>query len=853
MNIHEELISNINKGECVIFCGSGISKDSGIPIVNQLVPYILNKFGLSKEEYNRMLNEDKSLQIPFEAFIEIINSNCQINKLLEIFSKGIPNTNHLLLSNLIKEGKLKTVITTNFDTLIEDALEYTIPSLKKNIDYDVLFKEEEFEKINWEDDRIRIIKLHGSIDHPEMMAITLKRIAMKDLSEARMSITERVFSTGFHSNVIVLGYSSSDAFDISPQIESINNNYKKVFYIQHSENEGIIVDELKNQLDKNPFKNFSGSKRIEINTQNFIKEIWESVIGIDYELMSSSTKWREKIDEWYVSSIKEESQIIKYLIPASIYSKINEYSLAIKFYNETLKIAEGTNNKSLEARIKYNLARLYNAKGDVALAMNYSKIALDISDKNKDLVFLHGSILGNLGSIFMDHGEFDKALTYTTKALEISIKEKDRDGEALWTGALGSNCMYRGFFKKGKNCFEYALKIASEDGNKREELIWIGAIASCYMEMQKYEEGFEQYKIAYNLALLIGDRYNQAVWLDAMGVACYHLNRTAEAIKYREESLKIFLIINNKREIAKCLYGRACNVAIDIEMRFQHLMCALEISKEVNDRRLQSMCYSLHASYINNLKYKDQSIYYHKSGIKIAIEIGDKKSLGVFLNRLANSYKNWGDFKNAKIKYNEALRTFKKFNNKLEEIRCIHEIGLTYYFGKKYNKAIYYYKKALRLSKRINDLQSQKRILMDMGIIYNHLKMFSKSLRYYNRLASILKKADDPEGLIGLKINIGNLCKKEGKLKEGIKYFQDAIYFSKIEKNIQGLAVGNENLGNSFYLLERWDDTTNSYLESLKYYEIMLGLNHKICSEIKKKLSIVKSIRESKITVTLNT
>jgi hypothetical protein len=99
MEITAEIAHQIDKGECIVFCGSGISKDSGIPIVNQLVPYVIDKFDLSNEEYHLMLNEDKSLQIPFEAFIEILESYCPIGNLLKIFSGGKPNTNHFLLAN----------------------------------------------------------------------------------------------------------------------------------------------------------------------------------------------------------------------------------------------------------------------------------------------------------------------------------------------------------------------------------------------------------------------------------------------------------------------------------------------------------------------------------------------------------------------------------------------------------------------------------------------------------------------------------------------------------------------------------------------------------------------------------
>jgi hypothetical protein len=46
----------------------------------------------------------------------------------------MPNTNHRWLAKLVRAGKLKTIYTTNFDQLIENAL--LIEGLEPKRDYD---------------------------------------------------------------------------------------------------------------------------------------------------------------------------------------------------------------------------------------------------------------------------------------------------------------------------------------------------------------------------------------------------------------------------------------------------------------------------------------------------------------------------------------------------------------------------------------------------------------------------------------------------------------------------------------------------------------------------------------------
>ena len=158
------------------------------------------------------------------AFVQTLTDESSVDDILEIFSKGEPNTNHILIAELVKLGLIRTVLTTNFDTLIEKALENI--GLKKGINYNVFSTEKEFENINWSSDLIKIIKIHGCISNKKEMAITLSLVAKRTINQHKNKAISSFFSNAINPNVLVLGYSCSDLFDISPIIESIKVNQK---------------------------------------------------------------------------------------------------------------------------------------------------------------------------------------------------------------------------------------------------------------------------------------------------------------------------------------------------------------------------------------------------------------------------------------------------------------------------------------------------------------------------------------------------------------------------------------------------------------------------------------------------
>ena len=618
VNIITEIIQGINSGETVVFCGAGISKDSGLPIVKQFVPYILEKLEIPQKDIELILDKDNNPKIPFEAFMEALQENSKADKIFDIYDQGEPNTNHILLAKLIKAGKVKTIITTNFDKLIEKAL--GMEALEENKNYDVIYKEEDFEKINWSEDSIRIIKIHGSVDDKEAMAITLKRVASQVSSTPRKGIIEEVFNKGKHSNVLILGYSSSDIFDLSPQIEAIKENHKKVYYVQHSDN--TKVEDIQVRKDKNSFKKFKGSQRIYYNTSQLIKILWESIIDKykPYELKTMQTNWTRNVDEWYKQAIKERSIAIRFIIPANIYLKIGEFKTAIEYYKQALKIAIKIGYIQLKVVSLSNLGNAYSNIGEYNKAIEYYEQALKI-EKEFDDKKGEGSLLGSLGIAYDNLGEYIKAIEYYEQALKIAKEIGDKNGEGLRLGNLGRVYANLGEYNKAIEYNKQTLKITKEIGDKQDEGVCFGNLGRVYANLGEYNKAVEYYKQALKIAKEIFAKKDEGIWLIHLGSACCNLGEYIKAIEYYKQALKI--------------------------------------EKEFDDKKVEGFWLGNLGIAFDKLGEYNKAIEYYKQALKIAKKIGDKNGEGLWLGNLGIAFDKLGEYNKAIEYYEQALDVLK--------------------------------------------------------------------------------------------------------------------------------------------------------------------------------------------------
>lgn len=574
------IAKQIKRKETAIFCGAGISFNSGLPLVTNLTKYILNLFEINDIDAEKILQSN----LPFEAFIQTLTDESSVDSILEIFSKGEPNTNHELIAELIKLGLVKTVFTTNFDTLIEKALNNI--DFIEGINYQVFSTEKEFESINWQNDVIKIIKIHGSISNKKEMAITLDLVAKRTINQQKSKVITSFFSSSVNINILVLGYSCSDLFDISPIIESLEENKSKIMFLEHSfYNSKIRIDDINLKTFKNPFQKYEG-QRIYINTDTFAEYLWKNLVSLNYELKKSTISWKKNIDKW-LQETSLYSLGMKNHISARLFYNIGEYNLSIKIWEQGLIIAQKENNQ----------------------------------------IFFYAQ-LGNIGMALNAIGKFDEAKKCLEESVKACNETENIQGEISQLQALGN--IYRNLreFNNSITVFNKAVELA--ELHELDSLCSsLGNLATVYNQIEDYDNAIKILQKGLSIALATGNKQSEGSMLTSLGIAFFQKGDFDNAINLVMESIKVTKQIGDRQGECMSLHNLSnfCLQFEDYENCLRHSNLGLEIAKEIGIRPSEAAAhYNIGTSYFFKGE-QIQAIYHLKKAVEIYINIfGEKHS-----------------------------------------------------------------------------------------------------------------------------------------------------------------------------------------------------------------------------------
>ena len=249
----KELINN----KLVLLVGAGASIDSNLPNWNDLIKVFAKDLGYTKDNFT----SEEFLSIP-EEYYEKLGKVPFYSILESIFKKNFkPNSIH----EAIEKMKVNYIITTNFDTLVED-------QLNEDYDYDIIKKDEDLAHTSKSK---MIIKMHGDLDNKN---IILKKSDF-DNYEKKFPLVSTFIKGLFTTNTILfMGYSLND-----PNVKNIIS---------------LIEQILKEDFRKVYLIDYKTTTKIEIETEKFINKIILS--DLDKE------KYYEKTEGKLLSDFLEE-------------------------------------------------------------------------------------------------------------------------------------------------------------------------------------------------------------------------------------------------------------------------------------------------------------------------------------------------------------------------------------------------------------------------------------------------------------------------------------------------------------------------------------------------------------------
>lgn len=246
-HVFKELLKKIYLGQCVPFTGAGVSKEAevGIPDVQGLVALLANECAGMDHSVDVYRVKDEPLKMVAAKYLIIHSRFGTASPRLELAgflsrhltpkSIDIPSgkSSFPFIVNIPwKKDKKSIVVTTNWDSLIEDAVrKYTSEQ------YRVIAKKEHSTFIGIEDS-IKIVKLHGTLDDENSIIITEDDYLDAMAGKHAQALFQWLATTLLVETVVFVGYSLSDPniLFLYEELRKISGLHKFDHYIVNGEN-----------------------------------------------------------------------------------------------------------------------------------------------------------------------------------------------------------------------------------------------------------------------------------------------------------------------------------------------------------------------------------------------------------------------------------------------------------------------------------------------------------------------------------------------------------------------------------------------------------------------------------------
>ena len=432
-------ITRFDASSILFFCGAGISYDAptNLPTVNSFIHSVLSECGADPDVRDAVAHKISIGQAAprFEVLIDEIRKLRDPSlKVGAVFNSVAFNRIHHFLGRMLLEGA--SVITTNFDNCIEN-------SLGKRKGYErVVFTGSDL--LTFPPHAGALIKVHGShalggerAEYADLV-ISIKALARTAQGFVRFPNWRAYLDQILRSRlVVVIGYSGSDDFDMTPVL--LGSKPARVLWFDYSAKHSFPV--LSRKTDNHKVARFAAN----LPLSYFRGQLSELLGELEKSWGISPAASREKrpthtvksyVDSLFATPSRKEELINQILLHYSLYEmavarkhRASSPEIVIQKmkalyrmgrHRETCELYDQHRHRfrSKAQRLQalyYQSASLYHL-GRLDEALGVAQTQLGLASSTHDPAALIHS-LNNLGAIYSARGEYDMAEASYSEAM----------------------------------------------------------------------------------------------------------------------------------------------------------------------------------------------------------------------------------------------------------------------------------------------------------------------------------------------------------------------------------------------------------------------------------------------------
>lgn len=777
-------IENLLDNKLTFLVGAGCSANipSCLPTGNEMIQAIIENACIDDEVPNLKTLEGLRFELLIDIIRNTIDPNLSIFDYFSICDK--PNTFHFFLAEMIKEGHF--VMTTNFDYLLELSL------LQSNVPQEEIIPvitKSDFENFDnpqklFKNGKKTVYKIHGStkniITNEETRQSLIATIEALGKNKEGISIFqiepfkhELFKNITYDRNLILIGYSGTDDFDIIPSLKILRKiknlvwiNFKpelganeKIFEIQENTNyssqESMRIIDLLCDIKKS-----NCAERVflvEGDTALLIKRLVKK-LEISPDIKNES--FGIPLSNWIRNNFRQIGEIDKNHITAKIYHHLCSYSEAVRILEKIrfLILNKMPFNQYKLSSINNEIGSIYTQQGKYQEALNSLELAL----RNCSDWELKASIYNNIGQIKFNLNEYEESLKFYEATLEIDKILDNIENQGTSLNNIGTIYDKQGEFNNALKYYKKALDI-SYSTNMWSRATRLNNVANIYSKQGNYDEALGYYREALSIADKLGDLARKSTLLDNIGTIYFRQHDYSTALKYFLKALLVARRINYLFEEVAALFniGHVYFVKGDNKESLTHLENAAVIAEKLDSPEWKAVIYSR----IEIIK---------KGG---TFELKSKEEL----EQMKQHDKCYVPVEEIEKKHISAQKTLRKLEkedshdgNPENQIKKLTEMGHAYLDSHQLNKALTAYNKAYEISYSINDEDTIATSMANIGNVYIEMNELEKASEFISRAHKLYSKIENYAGMARQIGNMGVIYIRDNNPKEALKSFQKA-------------------------------------------------------------------------------
>ncbi|MHA2275101.1 MAG: tetratricopeptide repeat protein, partial [Candidatus Kariarchaeaceae archaeon] len=530
------------------------------------------------------------------------------------------------------------------------------------------------------------------------------------------------------------------------------------------------------------------------------------------------------------------------------------------YFIDALKTYEESEPNSLiTGQIYYDLANLFQDKGELDQSIAYWQKALPIFHNNL-MVYEEADTLHHLGFVYQDKQNEEKAIEFFKQALALYQDIQRIDDEANVVYSIGLAYYTSGKIEEAITNFLTAIDLYSATENPFDEADTYYSLCLAYNDNGEAIEAKKFYIKALSKYVQNPASLSKVANLREIGATIFSTEELDNLFKSHLDEFNLDLYSDDHLTRINAFYeiSRIYKTMGDLENALKCGLKALELIDFLDDgneriasinQNLGLICHQMN-DYDNALNYYKEAAKFFKridQTIDLAYSffgLGNvclaqgkaNRSMKYFLlgldiyeNKsdllgkasaslgLGNAYRYRGEPTKAIEMYLQALNLFEESSNPTEEASTMYNLGEAYFGLGDFEFALDKYERSLNLFEHSPNPASKSKSLTGIANVYRAMGNLRKAVEYYEQALDLLKESQNPEKIYPLN-NLAEMHINQKNYELAETLAQESLELSERSPNPLIQAIPLTKLGSTYY---KQGDTKRGYEFASKAVEIL--------------------------------